>query len=470
MQDDSAKPPGGSFDIPDLELPDPAAPAAPASGARPRAAAPRVAPTRDDDFESIAGSVTLGGGRAEDAFGGGFDASHFDSSAVVEESAAGGGLDEFDANQPVGGLELQTSRPPAPAAAMPSGPARAAASLQPQQSLPVEPPAAAEGSQEYGPAPSSMLAAPAYAIRVLLKKRELRRRLPVLDTKLKDGESRRDAFLADLARTRRAAVEGDERYAAQMSRVREAEGQLQHGNQALTLAQNQMTQAKEQFRQQTQGLEEALASATSTLEIFGDTQGAAESDLKRAEAKQKRLMIEARNAVQAATGGQPGVAIPPDVQARISQLQGQAATLEPEVAAARQVASAAVQQTQAAKQAQQQASLAMQGAEKQVAAQRQQLESQLASQQAAAGDAGSRVRGALADLARALLAARDLPLDDNLSSQVQAAESYVDRCRSEHQYVLHAIDAADAEAVKRGLLLMVAAALGVVLLLILLLR
>ena len=469
MQDDSAKPPGGNFAIPDLELPDPAVPAAPASGPRPRAAAPPVAPAQDDDFESIAGSVTLGGGRAEDAFGGGFDASHFDSSAVMEDGAAGAGFDEFDASQPVAGLELQSSRPPPPTAAMPSGPSPAA-SLRPLQSLPVEPAAAAEGSREYGPAPSSIFAAPAYAIRVLLKKRELRQRLPVLDAKLKDGESRRDTFLADLARTRRAAIEGDERYAGPMSRVREAEGQLQHGNQALNQAQNQMTQAKEQFEQQTRGLGEALESANATLRVFGETQAAAETDLKRAEAKQKRLMIEARNAVQAATGGQPGVAIPPEVQTRVSQLQSQAAALEPEVAAARQVVADAADQTQAAKQAQHQAAQAMQGAERQAASQRQQLESQLASHQAAAGDAGSRVTGALADLARALLAARDLPLDDNLSSQVQAAESYVEQCRADHQYVLHALDAADAEAVKRGLLLMVAAAVGVILLLMLLLR
>ncbi len=468
MQDDSAKPPGGSFDIPDLELPD--VPAAPASGPRPRAAAPPVTPAQDDDFDSIAGSVTLGGGRAEDAFGGGFDASHFDSSAVVEDSAAGAGLDEFDASQPVGALELESSRPPAPAAATPSGPSAAAASLHPLQSLPVDPALAAEGSREYGPAPRSIFVAPAYAIRVLLKKRQLRQRLPALDAKLNDGESRRDTFLADLARTRRAAIEGDERFAAPMSRVREAEGQLRNGNQALTLAKSQMAQAQEQFKQQTQGLGEALESANATLKVFGETQAAAETDLKRAEAKQKRLMIEARNAVQIATGGQPGVAIPPDVQTRVSQLQGQTAALEPEVAAARQVVADAIQQTQAAKQAQQQAAQAMQGAEKQAAAQRQQLESQLASQQAATGDAGSRVTGALADLARALLAARELPLDDNLSSQVQAAESYVEQCRADHQYVLRALDAADAEAVKRGLLVMVAAALGVILLLMLLLR
>lgn len=453
MQDDSKAPPDGDFVIPDLDLPAPA----PVSARRATSARPERS---DDDFDSLASGVVLGKGKAEDAFGGGFDASHFDSSAVVETEDSGPNLEAFDADMPAGSLDLQSYRPPPPAP-VPAPAAPAALQMDPVQ---------VEDTAGYGPAPTTLLAAPAYAIRVTLRKRALRGELPALDAELKDAEARKERFLADLARPRLAAIQGDERYAALMTKVTAAAGQLQQGKQALGDVHALLMQIQDRFRAQTAELEQAFRAAEATEKTLISEQQSAETNLKRVEAKQKRFLIEARAIVTAATGGQAGVAIPPEAQAQAANLQTQAAACGQEALAASQALAVAQQRLSQAAAEKQARAQALQSLQQEEAAQKAQLQAQLSSQQAAAGNADAMMQQALAEIAQALLAARELPLNEETASQLSAAEGYVQRCRGEHQLALRAMDAADADAVQRGFLLMGAGALCLVVLLLLLLR
>jgi hypothetical protein len=466
MQDDSEAPPGGDFDIPDLDLELPApAPAGSAAIAR----AQRAASVESEDvFDSLASGVVLGKGKAEDAFGGGFDASHFDSGAVVEPQLPGTSLEDFDADLPVGSLDLQSYRPPPPPAPPPRAPSAAPVLTAP--AAPHFDPIQIEDTAGYGPAPTSLLATPAYAVRVTLRKRALRAELPASDAKLRDAESRRERFLAELARARLPAVEGDERYGGHLAKVRAAAGRVQQGTQAQGDVQSLMAQIGERFRAQTQELEQALGTAQAAEQELSNERRDAETALQRVQAKQKRFLIEARAVVTAATGGRPEVAVPPDVHARVANLQSQAAACEQEALAARQSYDGAQQRLQQAAAEHQARRHALQSVQQQEAAQKAQLQSQLSSQQAATGDASAQMQHALAELALALLATRALPMDEETASQLSAAESYVERCSADHALAVRALDAADMDAVQRGFLLMGATALALIVLLLLLLR
>jgi chromosome segregation ATPase len=146
----------------------------------------------------------------------------------------------------------------------------------------------------YGDAPSSVLLAPIYALRVQLRQRALVSALRAREAALQAAESARDTLLSELVLTLRPRLEAFEVYREQLKAVLELETRSQE--QSSALAETRAAQATELSR-----LEQTRAQLTNELAVAEQRVAAqaqalenSEHDAARAEARHKRVFIELR--------------------------------------------------------------------------------------------------------------------------------------------------------------------------------
>jgi predicted nucleic acid-binding Zn-ribbon protein len=310
----------------------------------------------------------------------------------------------------------------------------------------------------YGPAPTAIYLAPVYAYRVFVRQRQLRREIVGVNARYEEAEARRDELLADLARARRATIEGDARFEASLAAVRQLEqiagergAALSQTNQSLEDGRRELGTQLETAREQT---EARHAIEKNAIEVVAN----AEQEANRAQAKQKRVLIEARAAARVAqqTAGGPDAPIAPEHAVRIHDLETQAAAMQPEVTARQQELVAA--QTELANIRREIAALAthVRRIQDQERALSRKFQGDLVKQSAGVSSAEKELRSALAAVGRALVEARD-GVEPAALEAVAALERQVKETDESRALHLRALDVYDRDAVKRGVGLTVAA-------------
>jgi hypothetical protein len=445
MAGDRRYPP--AFDIPDLELPvspvrQPAR--APAGSAAPRQFVPDTAaassPIELEPFAPDARSGPRASLRVERS------AQDYFGTGTFEDDPG----DDFQPGSLVT-LELERPRAAAPTAGTewPSGRSPDRGTL-----------AIAEGEVRLGagypPPPSNPFSSALYAWQVTVRRRSLRETLARLDRELTAAEHQRDELLAAMVNAMRPALENEPRVAELLAATRQLGDITGERGQALRALSEQYQGAlaeTEARRAQQQNLlgERQAAQRASAAELH-----AADESYRRAEARQKRLQIETRSAIDVArqkaqaAGLPPGTAQPEEV-AKIHDLQQKAGALEPELLKLK----AARDQAQSADVAAQSAVAAVERELLRLTHEQRSLDRQYGRQidqrAAGLGEAEGELRSALADAGRAVLAMRGgVAVDATTLSAIAAADAEVTRLTRESELYLRALDACDPAAVQRG--------------------
>ena len=283
-----------------------------------------------------------------------------------------------------------------------------------------------------------------YAFLVYQGKRQLREQIIPISQELSQAEARRDEYLAQLALALKDSLE---REGSCGSALEAAEAALAHQQQVA----EQQRSAQTHLSSETLALDQALARADAEIEelnkrsnnLRGQTEEA-EIALRREQARLQRLGIERRNIEQANPPGSP-------VLTRLDELDGQVQLLGPKIVLAQESAKSvrvALDETTSA--------IEEKTAQiRELKHRRDLLGRLLASQMRqvseAADGATDRQRQALADLGRAILAARgQIPVNDaTLGEVARHDEAVATIWRREQLYVL-ALANFDKAAARRG--------------------
>jgi hypothetical protein len=275
---------------------------------------------------------------------------------------------------------------------------------------------------DYGEPPPSAPLTLAYAYRVFLRQRELKRQLLPIVLECERAQAEREATLAELSRALRPTLEQNSEFRRFLAPVLAVEQRAAARGQTLTAVNAELGAANGQ-------LDAELSQISGQLEIEQQLERDAqreyderEANAKRADAKLKRAQIEIRAVLHVAEQklGPQGGQIPEPEAAQLGSLRQRAAALEPEATQAR-AESEQAQRTLARVRARTQA---LHQAERQIARKKQALggayQKQLSAQQQGVSEAELEQRAALADLARALLATR---------GTVDVPEAWLERVR-----------------------------------------
>lgn len=307
----------------------------------------------------------------------------------------------------------------------------------------------------HGPPPSAWYLAPRYAWRVKLRQRELQRRVVELAKELAGAESARDQALASLAGELRSAAESDERYADLFEPVRRIEAVV--GQQSAALATVAANRAAELARldEERAPIEAKLVERRHVAATQAAAVAAAEHDHARADARLKRVHIEMRSIKEAAErAAGANAAMTPEQRAAIADLTLKATQIEPELRElAARLASARTEHESLVNQVGH-----LEAALREVDEQRAALDAayrkQLDSQQGGVTKAEAARLTTLAAAGRTLLRrARGLGVYPERVEAVEAAERALAKVSRDHARHLAALDAFDAQTVRRGLVM-----------------
>jgi len=170
---------------------------------------------------------------------------------------------------------------------------------------------------EFGRAPAQFWNCPAYAVRVLLRTRDLRRMLASAQRRAGDAERLRDDSLAAIAEKVRPSIEEDRELAGYLAPLARIEETARERERALS-ARSAEYSAKVAVVDRQLADEEARASEISRRRDLAAAEHDARTQvLSRAQAQLKRAEIELRNAQQVAraAAGQPGQQASPEQSA-----------------------------------------------------------------------------------------------------------------------------------------------------------
>ncbi|HEY6079177.1 MAG TPA: hypothetical protein VIW29_10255, partial [Polyangiaceae bacterium] len=319
---------------------------------------------------------------------------------------------------------------------------------------------------DYGAGPQSALTAPLYAYRVYARRGPLKRLLAEHAAALEGAEAERDTALARLAGELRPRLEASDGFRRVLEPVRELERVAGDRSAALSQADAGYREQMARFDTELVPLESALTKARAAgLDCQAQAE-ASESQLRRAEAKLKRVQIEIRGVLDLARQavGPAGGNIPPAQAAQLAELQARFAALEPEVNQVR-AADAGVLAALAKTQAEQRAiesQLAQLARQKTAAGAT--LEKQLSARAAGVSEAEQQRREALAEVARAVLAARGtISVPEATLVALREHDRRVDERAVRLETHLRALDSYDRERARQGVIYALSA-LGLVVL------
>jgi len=320
---------------------------------------------------------------------------------------------------------------------------------------------------DYGEPPDNAALTLAYAYRVFTRQRELKHRLAPLVDECQRAENERQATLAELARAMRPALEqmtGFRRFFApllEIERLAAARGQALNSINAQLGAHNAELDAE-------------LADVELRLEAErrAESEGQrlleeCEANAKRAEAKLKRVQIEMRAVTQVAEQklGPAGGPMPAHEAARFAELEQRAQALLPELESAR----ARLEQAKQVLGRASTARAALQQNERQIGRKKQAVDrayqQELGARSQGVSEAEIEQRAALADLARAALAAPGtMAFPEEWLERVRTVSERADGLLVRREMLARAIASYDVTRARQGVRL-AATAIGILLML-----
>lgn len=476
--------------LPDLVLDIPKPAPQPASGPRPAgglSGAPPLAPAGPDldDEDELGGPLELAldtgaarpSGGAVPGVGG---------VSVVAPSTTGE-LEDEDEDEDALPLELdgdharpqgQMAAPPAPAAGGGATPAGAApVSSRRPGTMPVEQfigpdPEAVAAFAAYGPVPTSILGAPAYAIRAMQRRKELEAKLPETRASLADVVAARGEEYVKMVDRIRVGVAPEDALGRLVGPLAQYDQVTQQHEQALKQANAQLAGQLEeadgrieQLKQDRVGLEAKAAEADAALQRCADQKSRAEAALKRVE-----IALRAAHEAARLAAGENAKFAPPEHAKKIKQLeaekQAKAAELAPIVRTWQETSNYAKAEADAVERA----TRTIDKTRKERRALEQAGQRQLAVQSQGTMKAMEDRRAAYTEIGRRLLAEHAMAATPEDRDAVDRAEAEVRDKETELAVHVQALTAADAGAVRRGQVLLGLAAFAALVVLVLLIR
>ena len=340
---------------------------------------------------------------------------------------------------------------------------------RPVDQLPIDP-ADVTLTAGYGDAPKSALLTPFYAYRVLARRAPLKRAIALHHAELTQAELLRDTQLMQLSSELRPVLEANDAFRRLLEPTREVERLAGDRHSALSQADAGYKEQMARFDAELLQLREAEAKAKALSDERSAVAGGTDSLLRRAEAKQQRVQIEIRGVMDVARRalGPAGGDMPTAQAEQLAELQTRAQALEPELAQARATHAAASKAQDEADAEVRRLLGQIRQVERRKASAGSVLEKQLSVRAASVSEAEQQRRDALAGVARAVLAARGaVAVPQPQLQALRDHENAVDAAAIRLETHARALEAYERDRVKQGVVLVLSAC-GVVLLSILL--
>jgi len=306
---------------------------------------------------------------------------------------------------------------------------------------------------DYGDPPDSAPLTLAYAYRVFTRQRVLKHQLVPIVAECERAQNEREAVLAEMSCALRPAIEQNTDFRRFLAPVLEVEQRSAARGQALNSINAQLGAHNSE-------LDDELARVEARIEAEQRTESDAqrqhddcEANERRADAKLKRVQIEMRAVAQVAEQkiGPAGGSIPAAEAARLAELEQRAHAMEPELVALR----AALERSKQALNEARTRLEALRQNKRQISRKKQALggayQKEIARRSEGVSEAEIEQRAALADLARALLIAREaVAIPDAWLERVRALSERADALTTRVEMFRRAIISYDARRARQG--------------------
>ena len=196
-------------------------------------------------------------------------------------------------------------------------------------------------TSDFGPAPTNVALAPAYAMRVFFRRRELRTQIAELGATFEVAEKARDELLVALAEHVRERAANDEELAKLFAGVSAVEGVARTRKANLVGVSTEYDELSSKLEEERAAIERAVAENAQTVESARHALAERRRVLDRAEARKKRAYIEIRGILDLVEKSGGGPSAPQT--AKLDELERAVAAQKPELDAA----TAAVAETEA---------------------------------------------------------------------------------------------------------------------------
>jgi chromosome segregation ATPase len=326
----------------------------------------------------------------------------------------------------------------------------------------------------FGPVPRQWIAWPAYALRVRLRRRALRRLLQARQSDLAAAVAERDELLSQLAAGKRHLIEGDSRLSPLLDTVRELERTAGEHGQALASANAEYSARAQKLEVELAARREPYAAATTAEQARVRGFVEREQAHKRLIAQQDGLRMEIRSAetvaAQAALArGLPERQLAPEHAAELQQLSARAERLAGEQATQAAELQRARSELEAARRELAELARRVREVEMERRALDREFKQRLAQGTQGFSEVERRRQAALADVGRALLKHRDsLSLGSDMLHGLIEADARVAKAALTVETHSRAVTAYDRARVSDGDWILGAAVLVVVLVVVLL--
>jgi hypothetical protein len=322
----------------------------------------------------------------------------------------------------------------------------------------------------YGPVPGLAVLSPLYSFRVIGQRRALRAAIRGLLDEFVGAERARDKLLADLARDFRSEMPDGSPTAKLYALVSEKEQRAREEQGAVAGANGEYQRGVSAIEVEVAETRRALTEIRSTLANRQTAFVEAEEKKNRAEAKKKRLYIELSGIV--AQAEKAGGKIPQEHLATVSRLEGAIASQKPELERLERQFAETKAAFSVVRDEERRLMDQGRGSDRKRRALDAEFEQKIGLRTEGAYAAERATETALADVGRALLAARTPmgELELNFFTALERADSDVAQAARAVEKHVRALDVYDESVYKRGLVLAAAAVLALVVLLVLGLR
>ncbi|MEO7032232.1 MAG: hypothetical protein ABI548_00305 [Polyangiaceae bacterium] len=306
---------------------------------------------------------------------------------------------------------------------------------------------------DYGVAPHSVHLSPAYAYRVFTRQRELKHQLAALCAARDRAELEREATLAELARTVRPVAQQIDAFRRFLTPLVELEQVASQRGQALSSVNAELGAHSANFDAELTQIEKLIMAQQAVEQEAARVLSEREQLAQRAEAKLKRVHIEIRAVTHVAEQklGPQGGQVPEPEAGQLIALRQRAETIQPEVTLAlaeRDQAKLGLGQARGKLDA-------LRQAERTAARKKQALgeryREELQARSAGLSESETQQRAALAEVGRAVLAARgSVPVDGPWLERVRVSSERADRLIFKCETQRRSLDAYDRARVTQG--------------------
>jgi hypothetical protein len=340
---------------------------------------------------------------------------------------------------------------------------------RPADQLPIDP-AEVTLTAGYGAAPANAVLSPMYAYRVLSRRSPIKAAIALHHAELTHAELTRDLELMQLASELRPALEAHDSFRRLLEPMRDVERTAGERSAALSEADAGYREQMARFDADIAQLRETEAKAEALYQEKTKAADSSKNELRRAEAKHQRVQIEIRGVMDVARQalGPAGGDMSPEHAAKLTELKARAGAIEPELLQAKATHAAVTKEQDAAEAEVRRIQGQIRQVDRQKGSAGSSLEKQLSVRAQSVSEAEKQRRDAMADVARAVLAARGaVAVPEPHMQALRGHDKTIEALAIRLETHVRALDAYDRERVKQGIIL-VLSVFGVVLLSILL--